>query len=115
MVAIATILAKTKNWRLKAAKTGGSKMKKLLLAGALVVGLSFPLTSQAEVSAFGVQIPAKTPQLSDNINGGYVAQSLSDTFVVQKLQNSSESSSEESANENTYYVFGVELGSDNAI
>ena len=90
-------------------------MKKLLLAGALVVGLSFPLSSQAEVSAFGVQIPAERAEVSDSINGGYVAQSLSDTFVVQKLQNSSKSSSEVSVNENTYYVFGVELGSDNAI
>ncbi|MCK5391209.1 MAG: hypothetical protein KAJ31_02170 [Deltaproteobacteria bacterium] len=90
-------------------------MKKLLLAGALVVGLSFPLTSQAEISAFGVQIPAEKTQVSDSINGGYVAQSLSDTFVVQKLQNSSEAASAQSVNDNTYYVFGVELGGDNAI
>ena len=89
-------------------------MKKLLLAGALVVGLSFPLTSQAEVSAFGVQIPAEKAEVSNNINGGYVAQSLSDTFVAQKLQNSSEVASAESVDSNTYYVFGVKLGSDNA-
>ncbi len=90
-------------------------MKKLLIAGALVVGLSFPLTSQAEVNAFGVQIPAERAEVSDNINGGYVAQNLSDTFVVQKLQNSSKASSVQSENDNTYYVFGVELGGDNAI
>jgi hypothetical protein len=89
-------------------------MKKLLLAGALVVGLSFPLSSQAEVSAFGVQLPAENAEVSNNINGTYVAQSLSDTFVVQKLQNSSEAASAESVDSNTYYVFGVKLSSDNA-
>lgn len=89
-------------------------MKKLLLTGALVVGLSFPLTSQAEVTAFGVQIPAEKAEVSDNINGGYVAQNLSDTFVVQKLQNSSETVSTKLVDSNTYYVFGVELGGENA-
>ena len=61
-------------------------MKKFLIAGALVVGLSFPLTSQAEVSAFGVQIPAEQAEVSDNIRGGYVASSSADTLVVQRLQ-----------------------------
>ncbi|GJM14776.1 MAG: hypothetical protein DHS20C13_01030 [Thermodesulfobacteriota bacterium] len=89
-------------------------MKKLLLASVLAVGLSFPLTSQAEVSAFGVQIPLKQAEVSDNINSGYVAQNLSDTFQVQKLQNPSQVSAE-SLDSNTYYVFGVELGGDNAI
>jgi len=90
-------------------------MKKLLLAGALAVGLSFPLASQAEVTAFGVQIPGEQAEVSESINGGYVAQSLSDTFQVQKLQNSSEAASAESVDSDTYYVFGVKLGSDNAI
>ncbi|MGB2692888.1 MAG: hypothetical protein WBB48_13610 [Thermodesulfobacteriota bacterium] len=89
-------------------------MKKLLIAGALVVGLSFPLSSQAEISAFGVQIPAEKAEVSNNINGGYVAQNLGDTFQVQKLQNSSEAASTNSVDSNTYYVFGVELGGDNA-
>ena len=90
-------------------------MKKLLIAGALVVGLSIPAVSQAEVNAFGVQLPVQSAEVSDNIRGGYVAQSLSDTFQVQTLQSSSEAVSEQSANDNTYYVFGVELGGDNAI
>ncbi len=89
-------------------------MKKLLIAGALIVGLSIPAVSQAEVSAFGVQIPVEQAEVSNSINGGYVAQSLSDTFQVQKLQNSNQAS-EQSVNDNTYYVFGVELGGDNAI
>ena len=90
-------------------------MKKLLIAGALVVGLSIPAVSQAEVNAFGVQLPVQSAEVSDNIRGGYVAQSLSDTLQVQTLQSSSEAVSEQSANDNTYYVFGVELGGDNAI
>jgi len=89
-------------------------MKKLLIAGALVVGLSIPAVSQAEVNAFGVQIPVEQAEVSNSINGGYVAQNLSDTFQVQKLQNSKQAS-EQSVNDNTYYVFGVELGGDNAI
>lgn len=89
-------------------------MRNLLLAGALVVGLSIPAISQAEVSAFGVQIPAEKAEVSENIRGGYVAQNLGDTFQVQQLQNSSEAVSAESADSNTYYVFGVELGGDNA-
>lgn len=61
-------------------------MKKLLIAGALVVGLSIPAVSQAEVSAFGVQLPQQSAQVSDNIRGGYVARSASDSLVVQQLQ-----------------------------
>ena len=60
-------------------------MKKLLIAGALVVGLSIPAVSQAEVSAFGVQLPVQSAEASDNIRGGYVASGTSDTLVVQKL------------------------------
>ncbi len=90
-------------------------MKKFLIAGALAVGLSFPLTSQAEVSAFGVQIPVEQKEVSDNIRGGYVAQDLGDTFQVQKIQNSSNRVSEYKSNDGTYYVFGVELGGENAI
>ena len=90
-------------------------MKMLLLAGALTIGLSFPLTSNAEVSAFGVQIPVQREEVSDSINGGYVAQNLSDTFHVQKLQNSNQAKSVVSEDTDTFYVFGVELGGDNAI
>ena len=61
-------------------------MKKLLLAGALVVGLSIPAVSQAEVNAFGVQLPVQSSEVSDNIRGGYVASDSSDTLVVQSLQ-----------------------------
>jgi len=67
-------------------------MRKLLLAGALVVGLSIPAISQAEVNAFGVQLPVQSSEVSDNIRGGYVASSSSDTLVVQSLQSEKVSS-----------------------
>ena len=61
-------------------------MRKLHLAGALVVGLSIPAVSQAEVNAFGVQLPVQSAEVSDNLRSGYVASSSADTLVVQKLQ-----------------------------
>ena len=61
-------------------------MRKLLLAGALAVGLSIPAISQAEVNAFGVQLPVKSAEVSDNLRGGHVASSSADTLVVQRLQ-----------------------------
>ena len=61
-------------------------MKKLLIVGALVVGLSIPAVSQAEVNTFGVQLPAESAEVSDNLRGGYVASGSADTLVVQKLQ-----------------------------
>jgi len=67
-------------------------MRKLLLAGALVVGLSLPAISQAEVNAFGVQLPVQSSEVSDNIRGGYVASSSEDTLVVQRLQSEKVSS-----------------------
>ena len=40
-------------------------MRSLLIAGALAVGLSFSAASQAEVNAFGVQIPVQQSEVSD--------------------------------------------------
>ena len=91
-------------------------MKSLILASVLAVGLSFPLVSQAEVNAFGVQVPLQTSQVNDSIQSGYVAQSLSDTFQIQKLQSPNESKSANSSYDvDTYYVFGVALDGDNTI
>ena len=61
-------------------------MKKLLIAGALVVGLSIPAVSQAEVNALGVQVPVQSAEVTDNIRGGYVASGPGDSLAVQKLQ-----------------------------
>ena len=60
-------------------------MTKLLLASILAVGLSFPAVSQAEINAFGVSLPVERTEVSDNIKGGYVATSASDSLTVQKL------------------------------
>ncbi len=89
-------------------------MKKLIVAGTLVAALAFPLVSQAEVNAFGVQLPVGQSQVSDNAKGGYVAQDLNDTFHVQTLSGNSDSaSSDETIHENVYTVFGVRVsGSD---
>ena len=60
-------------------------MKKLLIASAIAVGLSFPAVSQAEINAFGVSLPIEQVEVTDNIRGGYVATSAADTLTVQKL------------------------------
>lgn len=91
-------------------------MKGFILATVFALVATFPLVSQAEVSAFGVQIPQQTQEVSASANGGYVAQSLSDTFQVQKLSNSNETESAENAYVvDTYYVFGVALDNGDVI
>ena len=62
-------------------------MKKLVIAAAIAVGLSFPITSQAEVNAFGVSLPLERTEVNNDARGGYVAQNLMDTLKVQKLNN----------------------------
>ena len=91
-------------------------MKKLLLASVIAVGLSFPLSSQAEVIAFGVQLPVEKAQVNDNVRGGYVAQDLGDTFQVQQLSNSRvEEVKNSPENESVYSVFGVNISGDQVI
>lgn len=90
-------------------------MKKLIIASAIAAGLSFPFTSQAEVSAFGVNLPIEQREVSENIRGGYVAQDLGDTFQVQTLSSESESRSLNTEAENVYTVFGVRVSGKNVI
>ncbi len=90
-------------------------MKKFLLISALAIGLGSPAISNAAVSAFGVNIPVAQNEVSDNIRGGYVAKDLGDTFQVQRLSSSSESLSGDNEDGNSYYVFGVRIGSDDLI
>ena len=88
-------------------------MKGFVLATVLALAAIIPLVSHAESGAFGVQIPAQTQEVSPSAKGGYVAQSLSDTFHVQKLQSSNESASAENRHEkDIYYTLGVALDSD---
>lgn len=87
-------------------------MKAFIFSIGLALIGTLPLVSQAEVNAFGVQIPAQTHKVSASAHGGYVAQSLSDTFQVQKLSSSNETESVENGyDKDTYYVFGVALDS----
>jgi hypothetical protein len=91
-------------------------MKKLIVAGTLVAALAFPLASQAEVNAFGVQLPVGQSSVSDNARGGYVAKGLNDTFHVQTLSGNTESApSDETIYENVYTVFGVRVSGDDVI
>lgn len=91
-------------------------MKKLFILGALAVGLSFPLTSQAEVNAFGVTLPLERNEVSSRNQGGYVAENLMDTFKVQKLQNQELNEVEESEEfESVYSVFGINVSGDQVI
>jgi len=91
-------------------------MKRLLLASALAVGLSFPLSSQAEISAFGVQLPVERAEVSDNIRGGYVASDFSDSLKAQDLYNEETVKSEkDSVPENVYSVFGINISGDQVI
>ena len=91
-------------------------MKGFVLATILALVATFPLVSQAEVNAFGVQIPAETQEVSASAHGGYVAQSLSDTFHVQKLQSTNETELADNTYViDTYYVFGVALDNGDVI
>ena len=87
-------------------------MKNIFIVSVLVLGLSFPLTSQAEDSVFGVTIPVSREYVSDHLRGGYVAQSSSDTLVVQKLHKSGGLDAKPQTNESlkdSYAVFGVRV------
>ena len=92
-------------------------MKKLILGSVLVVGLSFPLASQAKVSAFGVQLPVTRTEVSDNIRGGYVATDFSNSLKVQSLSNKNKPMQVKQAeeSENVYSAFGVNIKRDQVI
>ena len=91
-------------------------MKMLVLAGALAVGLSFPLTSQAEINAFGVILPLEKTEVSDTFRGGYVATDFRDSLKVQKLRNSeTKETVKETEYENVYSVFGINISGNQVI
>ena len=91
-------------------------MKTLVLVGVLALGLSFPLTSQAEVSAFGVTLPLEEKEVSDSHRGGYVASNFSDSLNVQKLHNVGvKEAKEKEVYENVYSAFGINISGDQVI
>ena len=87
-------------------------MKTLLLTSVVALALALPLSSYAGVNAFGVDIPVERIEVSDSINGGYVAKDLGDTLRVQKL-NSEDNSVNNEADSEEYLVFGVDINSIN--
>ena len=90
-------------------------MKKLIVAGVLLTALAFPLASQAEVNAFGVQLPVGNYNAEGNAKGGYVAEDLNDTFHVQTLTGSEVSRPTETVNKNAYTVYGIHLSANDVI
>ena len=85
-------------------------MKKLLLTAVLGLTLSLPVVSHAGVNVFGVETPITKNQVSDNVNNGYVAGDLGDTFHIQKLNNSNSSIKAEYSKDQLL-VFGVDINS----
>jgi len=98
------------------AHTGGSKMRSLVLASVLFIGISFQLESQKETHGFYYKIPAQNSEVIFDLNtdacGGYIAQDLSDIFHVQ---NSNESESSDTTYKDTYYALGLDLDSENNV
>jgi hypothetical protein len=91
-------------------------MKKLIVAGTLLAVLAFPLVSKAEVNALGVQLPVGNYNPEGDARGGYVAQSLSDTFHVQTLSESeTPKQATETENRNVYTVYGIHLSTNDVI
>ena len=92
-------------------------MKKLLLTS--ILGLSFiiPNASFAGVNVFGVDTHVNKSEISSNIlSSTYTAQdhSLENTLVPQKLRNPSFSNNFDT-DKDSYYVFGVNIASNNLI
>lgn len=87
-------------------------MKTLLLTSVLALILALPFSSYAGVSAFGVRLPIERHEVSDRIEGGYVARNLGDTLNVQKLNKKDKSVKNDSPSEK-YLVFGVDINSIN--
>ena len=91
-------------------------MKRLIVAGTLLAVLAFPLVSKAEVNAFGVQLPVGSYDAEGDARGGYVAQSLGDTFHVQTLSESeTPKQATETENRNVYTVYGIHLSTNDVI
>ncbi len=91
-------------------------MKKLIVAGTLLAVLAFPLVSKADVNAFGVQLPVGSYDADGNARGGYVAQSLGDTFHVQTLSGSeAPKQAAKTGNKDVYTVYGIHLSANDVI
>lgn len=98
------------------ALTGGSKMRSLVLASVLFIGISFQLLSQEETKGFYYKIPAQNSEVNFDLNtdacGGYIAENQLNNFHVQDT-NGSESS--DTTYKDTYYAFGEYLSNNNGI
>jgi len=84
-------------------------MKNLLLTTVLALTLSLPFSAYAGVNIFGVDTPVVKKDVGNNVNAGYVAKHLGDTFHVQQLKNKNSLRNVEEKDQ--YLVFGVDLNS----
>jgi hypothetical protein len=92
-------------------------MKRLIKTAALVLFLSFPVVSHADLNIFSVETPVVKREVADKLAGGsHIAtdHSLVNTLVPQKLNNSIQSPDKLVFNE-SFFVFGVDLNSLNVI
>ena len=89
-------------------------MKKLLLSLVLGLTLGLPLSSYAEVNAFGVQLPVGKQEVNDNVSRGYVADDFGNTLKAQKLSRKNKPVTTDDGSDK-YLVFGVDINSINKI
>ena len=90
-------------------------MRKLILAAVLTAGALFPIASQAEVSAFGVNVPVQTQEVTDGIRGGTLAQFPYYPINVQMLSGTKAPTQATMVNGDAFTVQGIHLSSDQVI
>ncbi|HML96684.1 MAG TPA: hypothetical protein PKC29_14775 [Thermodesulfobacteriota bacterium] len=90
-------------------------MRKLILAAVLTAGVLFPLASQAEVSAFGVNVPVERQEVTDGIRGGTFAEFPYYPISTQRLSGMKAPAQATVVNGDAYTVQGIHLSSDQVI
>lgn len=93
-------------------------MTKLLLTSVLALPFFIPGVSFGADSIFGVNVPFEEQVVKSNVPAGsYIAKdhTLAGTLVPQKLINFNSSVSSDEKRRDSYYVFGVDINSENQI
>lgn len=90
-------------------------MRKLILAAVLTAGALFPIASQAEVSAFGVNVPVQTQEVTDGIRGGTFAEFPYYPINAQMLSGTKAPAQATMVNGDAFTVQGIHLSSDQVI
>jgi len=90
-------------------------MRKLILAAVLTAGALFPLVSQAEVGAFGVNVPVEMQEVTDGVRGGTLAEFPYYPINVQSPSGMKAPAQATAVNGGAYTVQGIHLSSDQVI